>query len=244
MTPPREPEESLITMASISVSQQELEKTLRQVLDVACAALPGGDAGGITLLDADGPRTAIATSDVALRVDNSQYEAESGGPCLEAYRRQHVLRIDSTADDPRWPEFAATAAAEGLASTLSVPLVVGGDGLGAMNIYCRRERGFPAADEALASALGGCASVALANARTHWRAVRLADQLQEALTTRGVIEQATGILMARRGCSAGRARYLLTAAAQRNRLSVREVAADLVLRAYSQQRDDPSEPGS
>jgi GAF domain-containing protein len=195
---------------------------------------PCGGAG-ITLLEAEGSGTAIATSDAAQRVDDSQYYAKTGGPCLDAYRRQEVLRIDSTAADRRWPEFSATAATEGLGSTLSIPLVVGGDGLGALNIYCRREYGFPPADEQLAAVLGSCASVALANARTYWRAARLADQLREALATRGIIEQATGILIAKHGCSADHALHLLTAAAQRYRLTLTDVAADLVRRTTKQE---------
>jgi len=222
-------------MAEILVTGQSLEKTLRQILELACVALPGGDEGGITLLEAEGPGTAVATSDVARRVDNTQYEAETGGPCLEAYRRQQMLRIDSTATDQRWPEFSGAAAAAGLGSTLSIPLVVGGDGLGALNIYCRHEYGFPAADERLAAVLGSCASVALANARTYWRAARLADQLQQSLSTRGIIEQATGVLIAQHGCSAEHALHLLAAAAQRYRLTLAEVAADLVQRAGNQQ---------
>src|SRR5215467_9598703 len=122
-------DEALIALAGILVTEQSMEETLRQILELACTALPGGDEGGITLLEADGPTTAIVTSDLALRVDNSQYDSASGGPCLEAYRRQQILRIDSTAHDPRWPEFAAIAVAHGIGSTLSVPLVVSGDGL-------------------------------------------------------------------------------------------------------------------
>jgi GAF domain-containing protein len=143
VTGPPTSEESLVAMAGIQVTEQSLEKTLCQILELACAALPGGDDGGITLLEAEGPGTAFATSDAARRVDRSQYDAETGGPCLESYRRQEILRIDSTATDQRWPEFAGTAAAAGVRSTLSVPLVVSGDGLGALNLYCHRESGFP-----------------------------------------------------------------------------------------------------
>lgn len=239
MTGPEQQEESLIAMAGILVTEQSLEKSLRQILELACTALPGGDEGGITLLEAEGPGTAIATSEVALRVDRSQYDAETGGPCLEAYRRQQILRIDSTTTDERWPEFSGTAAAEGLHSTLSIPLVVSGDGLGALNIYCHREHGFAAADEQFATKLGSCASVALANARTYWRAARLADQLQQAMATRGIVEQATGILIAQHGCSAEHALHLLTAAAQRNRLALAEVAGDLVQRTVNQEPADP-----
>lgn len=235
MTWPTEPEESLIAMAGILVTEQSVESTLRQVLELACAALPGGDEGGITLLTAGGPGTALATSAGALRVDRTQYDAASGGPCLDAYRRQEVLRIDSTASDRRWPEFCAAAAAAGVGSTLSVPLVVGGDGLGALNIYCHGEYGFPAADERLAVSLGSCASVAVANARGYWRAAQLTEQLEQALTARGAIDQATGILIAQHRCSAEEARHLLAAAAQRNRLTLTEVASDLVRRTSRQE---------
>lgn len=229
MTGPRQSEQSLIEMAGTLAAGQDLEKSLRQVLEVACSALPGGDEGGITLLEAEGPRTAIATSDAALEVDNSQYDAATGGPALEGRRRQEILRIDFTPSDSRWPAFAATAAAHDMKSTtLSVPLIVGGDGLGALDVYSRRESGFTDADERLAAQLGSVASVALASARAYWRAARLADQLQQALSTRGVIDQATGILMVPRCCSAARAFHRLAAAAQRNRLTLVEVASDLI----------------
>jgi GAF domain-containing protein len=235
VTGPPRPEESLIALAEILVTEQSLEKTLGQVLELTCAALPGGDDGGVTLLEADGPNTAVATSDAALRVDRSQYDAKSGGPCLEAYRRQQIQRIDSTATDSRWPEFAHTATVEGVGSTLSIPLVVSGDGLGALNIYCRRENGFRSADEHLAAKLGSCASVALANARGYWRVARLADQLRQALATHGAIERATGILIAQHRCSPGHALHLLNATAQRNRLPLTEIAADLVQRTSNRE---------
>ena len=217
-------------MAGIQVTEQSMESTLRQVLELACTALSGGDEGGITLLAAEGPGTAVATSAVALRVDRTQYSVRIGRPCLDAYRQREVLRIDSTASDRRWPEFSGHAAAEGVASTLSVPLIVGGDGLGTLNIYCHREFGFPAVDERLAVSLGSCASVAIANARGYWRVARLASQLEQALATRGAVDQATGILIAQHRCSPEHARHLLGSAAQRNRLPLAEVADDLVRR--------------
>lgn len=106
MADPRPSEESLIALAGIRVAEQSLDKTLRQVLDLVCAALGRGDEGGITLLEREGPRTAVATSEAAIRVDNTQYVSEQGGPCLEAYRQQQMFRINSTADDQRWPEFS------------------------------------------------------------------------------------------------------------------------------------------
>ena len=69
MADPQQSEESLIALAGVFITEQSLEKTLGQVLDLACSALPCGDDGGVTLLDREGPRTAVATSDVAFRVE-------------------------------------------------------------------------------------------------------------------------------------------------------------------------------
>jgi len=221
-------EESLLELAGILVVEQSLETTLRQVLDLACATLGSGDEGGITLLEPEGPRTAVATSDAALQVDNHQYEAADGGPCLEAYRQQQVFRIESTADEPRWPSFAHAAAEAGIKTTLSLPLVVGGDGLGALNLYRYDASGFSEADEAVASSFASYASVALANARVYWRTQRLADQLREALATRGAIEQAKGMLMVVQGCTADEAFQLLVGMSQRTNTKLHDVAANVV----------------
>jgi len=231
MADPRQSEESLIALAGILVAEQSLEKTLGQVLDLACAALSCGDDGGVTLLDRAGPRTAVATSNVAFRVDSFQYTSDDRGPCVDAYRRQQVLRIDSTTEDPRWPGFAQAAAEAGIMSTLSLPLVVAGDGLGALNIYCREENGFSEADEALAKTFASYASVAVANARVYWRTQRLADQLEEALSTRGTIEQAKGIIIAEQGCSADEAFQLLVNTSQRSHMKLHDLATELIERA-------------
>jgi GAF domain-containing protein len=225
-------------MAGILVTEQSLESTLRQVLELACTALPGGDEGGITLLAAEGPGAAVATSAIALRIDRTRHAGQDGGPDLDAGRPREVLRIDSTASDRRWPGFSAAAAAEGIGSVLSVPLVAGGDGLGTLNIYCHREFGFSAADERLAVSLGSCASVAIANARGYWRVARRASQLEQALASRGAVDQAAGILIARHRCSAEHARHLLEAAAKRNRLTLAEVASDLVRRTSGREPPD------
>jgi GAF domain-containing protein len=246
MADPRPSDESLIALAGILVAEQSLEKTLSQVLDLACSGFTSGDEGGITLLDREGPRTAAATSEAARKVDDLQYSSEDGGPCLDAYRQQRLLRIECTSEEPRWPGFARAAAAAGIKSTMSVPLVVGGDGLGAINIYCRKAHGFTKTDEVLATSFASHASVALANARMYWRAQRLAGQLEEALATRGVIEQAKGILMAKRGCSAEEAFQLLVGMSQRAHIKLHDVASKLVETARSQAaaagEQDPGQP--
>ena len=235
-SPSSEPAESLIALAGIFVAEQSLEATLFEVLNLACAAVAGGDMGGVTLLGAEGPTTAVATGETARRVDAIQYQV-GAGPCLDAYRRQQINRIDSTAADDRWPDFSRGASEAGIQSILSLPLVVAGDGLGALNVYCREPNGFSVADEATGALFASYASVALANARVYWRVKTLAGQLEEALSTRGVIEQAKGILVAEQGCSADGAFEILVRASQRSHTKLHDVAAQLVERARAQALD-------
>ena len=125
-------------------------------------------------------------------------------------------------------------------STLSLPLVVAGDGLGALNIYSRQPGAFSDAGQAVGAAFASYAAVALANARVYWRTQRLAGQLQEALSTRGVIEQAKGILIAEQGCTADEAFRLLVRASQRRHEKLHDVAAGIVEQARERgQRNRP-----
>ena len=76
---------------------------------------------GITMLVEGRARTEAFTEATAVAIDTRQYES-GRGPCLEAFATQQVVRIDDTAREDRWPEFAAAAADHGVRSTLSLPL--------------------------------------------------------------------------------------------------------------------------
>lgn len=188
--------DAFIPLASIVVSEETFDGILQHVVDMACAGIDSCSMAGITMLDRSGPTTAASTNEVAGRIDATQYEVNSG-PCLDAYRRQVVNRIESTDSDERWPEFSRAANAEGVLSTLSLPLIVGGDGLGALNLYSEDESGFDEVDVQMGTIFASHASVTLANARAYWANEELRRNLEIALETRGVIDQAKGILMAR-----------------------------------------------
>src|SRR5439155_14891964 len=133
-----------------------------------------------------------------LAVDNGQYERDDG-PCLQAMRDQRVLRFDVSEAAQRWPEFVADARANGVCSFLAAPLMLKGDSIGALNLYSSKPSGFTALDDVLIALFTGQASIALANAKMYADAVQLTEQLQAAINSRAVIEQAKGALMAREG---------------------------------------------
>lgn len=91
---------------------------------------------GITLLNGERPTTAVFTDPWRWRSTPPSTRA-APVPAFDASRQQRVVRIESTSVDERWVEFSRAAAAEGIASVMSLPLAVGARGIGALNFYSR-----------------------------------------------------------------------------------------------------------
>src|SRR5947208_16021008 len=126
------------------VDEEPLDKTLQRVATLACLSLDACDLSSITL-EAQTVRTAACTDEAARKIDEAQYAADDG-PCLHAYRKQEVTEVPSIPDEDRWPAFAERAREHGVLSSLSIRLVLPGDGRGAVNLYARRPASFTAED--------------------------------------------------------------------------------------------------
>ena len=125
--------ESLRALTQFFVNDGTLGDTLLRVSEMACSITPAKFAG-ITMIVEGSTRTGVFTHPEAPEIDEAQYRTGQG-PCISAFRHEQIYRIDSTSEDDRWPEFAKTALAHGIHSTLSVPLRARGDALGALNLY-------------------------------------------------------------------------------------------------------------
>ncbi len=135
--------------------------------------------------------------------------------------------MDGAVED--YPEFARAARAHGVGSVLSLPLVAGDVGLGALNLYAPAGMAFSTEDEAVGLELAAAAAIVLANASAYWGASLLGEQLTEAMRSRAVIEQAKGMLMARSPeLSPDDAFDLLRRASQRENVKLREIAQRIV----------------
>lgn len=208
-----------------SVDSEALDETLTRVVKLAVQELPGCDMAGITLIRGGQPVTAAFTDAEAPEIDVAQYTT-GVGPCLDAFRRGEIFRIDNMKTEKRWASFTAVAAKHGIVSTLSLPLKVNQDRVGALNLYSRSAHAFLEDDTPLLFA--SHAAVVLANAQAYWAAHTLTAQLETALTSRAVIEQAKGILMARNGISPDEAFNRLAADSQQTNVKLRDVARALV----------------
>jgi GAF domain-containing protein len=230
---PTDPVAAFAELGRIKYSETDLTGVLDRVAGLARQTLPGAREVSITLVRERRPYTAAFTGEMALSLDERQYAGHEG-PCLRAAAEKATVSVPDTAADTRWPAWSSQAAAAGAGSVLSVGLPILDDVDGALNIYGGQPRAFDADTVVLAQTFAGYAAVALANAHLYHSTATLTQHLQAAMESRAVIEQAKGIIMGERRCTADEAFAVLTKVSQDSNRKVRDVAAALVARTQGQ----------
>ena len=224
---------SLQTLTSILLDEASQADLLEQVLRLSAQVIATCSAVSVTVVDDDGnDATAAASHELASKIDALQYELYEG-PCIDTLRTGAEHHIADLSSDARWPGFRERALHLGLTSVVTLPLVAGGTVIGALNIFADGDDGFCDEDIAVARTIASPAAVTLANGRAYRQATRLAEQLEEAMTSRVVIEQAKGILVVTRRCDPDQAFELLREVSQRSNRKLRDVADELVNQAVS-----------
>jgi len=219
--------EALEQLGRLSLREQSVDALLQRVVDLSKSVLPGDPETSILVMVKNRPTTMVSTGDLAVKLDETQY-SEGHGPCMHAARTGEITEITDTRTEQRWPDYARQAAEAGNLSSLSIPLGVDEDMVGALNIYARRPDAFDAASRSAATEFGPFAAVALGNIHAYSSARELAGNLQAALESRAVIDQAKGILMERHKLTAEQAFELLAQASMRGNIKLRDVADHLV----------------
>ena len=223
---------ALSALARFQVTEATVGGTLNRIAEITLEAMPSATVVGMTMLGEDEqPTTAIYTNPESPEIDAAQYR-EGKGPCLDAWRHKKVFklgRVERYASE--YPGFAAACAEHGVQSTLSLPMISGDVAVGAMNLYAHVPDGFSDDDEAVAMDLAGAAGSVLSNVSAYWAAFDLSQNLNEAMKTRAVIEQAKGLVMALSpGLTADDAFDLLRKASQRENVNIRLIAQRIVER--------------
>jgi GAF domain-containing protein len=206
-----------------------MAELLQSVADLAKETMPGGPEASVTLVVRERPSTVVTTSQLAVDLDEKQYQ-EGHGPCLHAARTGELTEIDDTATEQRWPEYGRRAAELGNGSSLSVPLMIDEDErvTGALNIYAREAHAFDDDSRAAALRFGPYAAIAAGNLWAYQSARDKAENLRIALASRAVIDQAKGILMERMRITADQAFQVLADVSMNTNRKVQAVADHLV----------------
>jgi GAF domain-containing protein len=214
-------------LAGVVLAGRELPEVLTEIVQISRGAMPGADATSITLIRDDRAFTAAFDGQIAMDADELQYE-RGYGPCLDAGRAGELFVVADMAAEDRWPDYAVHAAERGVGSSLSVPLPFQGATIGALNNYALQAHAFDEADIALGEEVAAFVAIAVGNAEAAARASDDVLNMRRAMASRGVIEQAKGILMERYKITAEQAFTLLTHASQRHNVKLRDVAEELV----------------
>ena len=213
--------------AGTLVDRFELDDVLAQlgadmtyVLDVAGA--------GIMLADDAGSLRFVSTSDQVLdTLETLQIELDEG-PCLLAYRRGEVVIAGDLENDERFPAFGPRAYKAGMASVYSFPMRLDQQVIGALNLYSAEPGDFTADQMEVGQVFADVATSYLMNARDIEQKDVLTKQLQHALSSRVLIEQAKGFVVARTGLEMPDAFELIRGYARRHQIKARVVARSLL----------------
>jgi GAF domain-containing protein len=226
---PADPTEALERLGRLSLRELSMDSLLQTVADLTKTVMPGNPEASVLLLVKDNPTTVVSTGALATDLDERQYQ-RGHGPCLHAARTGDMVEIPDTRADDRWPDYTPRAVEHGNLSSLSIPLAIDPEAQvsGALNIYARRVDAFDEASRAVATRFAPYAAVAAGNLYAYQSARDMAGNLQIALESRAVIDQAKGILMERYKLTADQAFQLLARASMTTNKKLREVADYLV----------------
>jgi len=224
---PMEPADAFERLGRMRVGETDLKGVLDEVAQLARRTIPGADEVSVTLISDKQAYTAAYTGELALTLDEWQY-GHGHGPCLAASAGHATVSLPDMTTEERWPDWAARAVATGAHSSLSIGLPIHDQVIGALNVYAAKPEAFDADAIILGQTFAGYAAVALANAHLFDAQASLAQQMQAAMQSRAVIEQAKGILMGSRRCTADQAFAILNKISQDTNRKLRDVATTLV----------------
>jgi GAF domain-containing protein len=193
------------------------------------AAISGADAVGLMLADQRGHLQYLASSnDTGKLLELLQLQVEEG-PCIDCYSSGHpIVNADLSTATDRWPLFAPKALAAGFQSVHAFPMRLRENVIGALNLFGRPLTDFSPDETRIVQALADIATIAILQERNVVRAETLTEQLQGALNSRIVIEQAKGALAQLEGTTTTEAFESLRARARDSRRRLTDVAAEVL----------------
>jgi transcriptional regulator with GAF, ATPase, and Fis domain len=220
--------DTFVDLADTMVAEFDVIDFLHLLTDRSVALL-GASAAGVVLADPRGElRVAAASSEEAGLLELFQLQNDQG-PCLECFRTgRPVSASDLTGPVPRWPRFAEAAVRSGFRTVEALPMRLRDQVIGALNLFRAEPSPLEAADVRIAQALADVATIGLLHERNVRRRETVAEQLQAALNSRVIIEQAKGKLAERRGVDMDRAFTMLREYARNTNQRLTDVARDFV----------------
>ena len=218
---------TLVGLADSLVADYEPSELLQRLVD-ECTRLLDVDAAGLLLVGRDGALQVAAASSEQVRALELLQLRGDDGPCLEAYSLgERVVAGEPAELQVRWSGFAADMGTAGLRSVAAVPLRLREHKIGALGLFSEREHVPSAEDVDIAQAFADIATIAVLQQQAVHDSRTVSAQLQQALDSRVVIEQAKGVVAAQLGLDMAQAFTLIRDHARTRHLSLKHVAAGI-----------------
>ncbi|MFD4195405.1 ANTAR domain-containing protein [Amycolatopsis thermoflava] len=191
--------ETFVDLADTLIDDFDVIDFLQLLVD-RCVELLGVDAAGLLLADQNGRLRLIASSNEQVRMLELFQLQNDEGPCLDAFRTgTRVSHRDLSRDSARWPRLTVAAVDAGFAAVDAFPMRLRSEVVGALNLFRARPGELTRTVLRTAQALVDVATIGLLQERSIRRQEILTEQLQTALNSRVIIEQAKGLLAERLG---------------------------------------------
>lgn len=221
---------AFVALADTLVSEFDLLDLVHTLID-ACTDILDSDAAGLMLSDANGDLQLMASSTEDVdAVEVVQLGAEAG-PCWQCFKTGHPVTVgDIEQDADQWPDFQRVALEQGYRSIHATPMRLRGQVIGTMNLLDTKVGVLNERDIALAQSLTDVATIGILQERDSRQLRDLSSQLQGALNSRIIVEQAKGVLAQSLHVSMDEAFRLLRNHARSTNQTLQVVSRDVVER--------------
>jgi GAF domain-containing protein len=227
------PETQALLSRLIATGDTELPASLLSMGERIANVVPECVGLSLSIIEEDLTLTLVSSDSRVAGLDAVQYVDD--GPCLEAVATGELIdmTVDDLLDEGRWLMFAQASAALGVASSLSVPIVIDGEVVGGVNLYASTPNAFEGRHEEIAAVIGTSAEWAVSNADLGFSTRMLAAEAPERYQAELDIDVAVGLIAARHGVSPDEAHQRLRHAAARAGITAAKAA-----RAFKALLDD------
>jgi GAF domain-containing protein len=218
---------ALFELGRLRFGEMQVEDAIKEIVQTTHSMF-AVDGAGLMLCDSEQQLRSVAASDERFAHLEELQIRHQEGPCIQAYDLKELIGATDLEQEDRWPLFSRAAVQRQVRAVLASPLPYNQHAVGVVAVLSEQSRPWSPANELALLAFTDLAALLIASVLQGQQQGELADQLQGALHSRQLIEQAKGILMGTQGISARAAYQQLRSAARSQRRKLTEVCAEMI----------------